>query len=129
MSISSVPGFDALQAAPASTVYVGQDVLSASVEKDLAPAPATTPTATTPAGSSTAPAATENPYQSAYDQIMTASSVALMQSLSAGAGSSTPQFEDGSPASALSGISNMMDALKAGMAQGMFTGTGFDING
>lgn len=115
MSISSIPGFDALQAAPASKVYVGQDVLSASVEKDLAPAPA--------------PAITGSPYQSAYEQIMTASSVALMQSLSAGAGSSTPQFDDGSPASALSGIATMMNALKAGMAQGMFTGTGFDING
>lgn len=126
MSISSIPGFDVLQAAPASKVYVGQDVLSASVEKDLAPAPATPPTASTPAGSSTAPAATGNPYQSAYDQIMTASSVALMQSVSAGAGSSMPQFEDGSPASTLSGISTMMGALKAGMAEGMFAGTGFD---
>ena len=117
MSISSIPGFDVLQAAPASKV---------SVEKDLAPAPATPPTASTPAGSSTAPAATGNPYQSAYDQIMTASSVALMQSVSAGAGSSMPQFEDGSPASTLSGISTMMGAHKAGMAEGMFAGTGFD---
>ena len=74
MSISPIPGFDALQAAPASKVYVGQDVLSASVEKDLAPAPG--------------PVAAGNPYQSAYDRIMTASSVALLQALSAGAGSS-----------------------------------------
>src|SRR5665213_3068425 len=116
MSISSVPGFDALQAAPASQSYAGQDLLSASVTP--APAPSTTP-ATPAARSTAAPATTENPYQSAYDQIMTASSVALMQSLSAAAASSTPQFNDGSPASALSGISNKMDALKAGMAQGM----------
>jgi hypothetical protein len=125
MSISSVPGFDALQASPASSAYAGQDVLSAAVTPSPAPKTPAPASSTTPA----APAATENPYQSAYDQIITASSVALMRSLSAGAGSSTPQFGDGSPASSLSGISGMMDALKAGMAEGMFTGTGFDHNG
>lgn len=123
MTIPPVPGFDALQATPASRPLAGQDVLSAPVTQG--------PTATTtpPEPSGTAPATTENPCRSAYDQIMTASSVALMQSLSAGAGSPAPQFADGSPASTLSGISTMMDALKAGMAQGMFAGTGFDHEG
>jgi len=123
MTIPPVPGFDALQATPASRAMPGQDVLSAPVTRGAASA---TPAA---ASGTAAPATTGNPYRSAYDQIMTASSVALMRSLSAGAGSSTPQFADGSSASALSGISTMMDALKAGMAQGMFAGTGFDHEG
>lgn len=124
MTIPPVPGFDALQATPASRALPGHDVLSAPVTQG--PAASAAPAA---ASGTPAPATTGNPYRSAYEQIMTASSVALMRSLSAGAGSSTPQFADGSPASTLSGISTMMDALKAGMAQGMFAGTGFDHEG
>jgi hypothetical protein len=121
MSIGSVPGFDALQASVASRSYAGEDVLSASVTQTPAPAPT--------ANASTAAVPAKNPYRSAYDQIMTASSVALMRALGNGPTASAPQFADGSPASSLSGISTMMDALKAGMAQGMFTGTGFDREG
>jgi len=125
MSIGSVPGFDAFQASAVWPSYAGQDVLSSPVTHAPVPAPAA---GATP-GTTAAPAAAKNPYQSAYDQIMTASSVALMRALGDGATASTSQFADGSPASSLSGISTMMDALKAGMAQGMFTGTGFDHEG
>jgi len=124
MSITSIPGYDALHSAPASVVYIGEDVLSASVEKDLAPSKPSTASAAS--GSSNAAPASENPYQAAYSQIMTASSVELMLALVPGSAWAPRPVDDGAPQNALSGISKLMDALKAGMAQGMFAGTGVD---
>ncbi len=127
MSISSVPGFDALSATLTPRTYAGSDVLSVPVTPSVAPA---TPSATTTPPAST-PATTTppvNPYLAAYDQIKTASSVALMQSLSAGTTDALSNLsERDGPTNSLSGISSMMDALKAGIAEGMFGGTGFDI--
>ncbi len=125
MSISSVPGSDALSATLTPRTYAGSDVLTVPVTSSVAPA---TPAAVTPGTTAAATPPPANPYLAAYNQITTASSVALMQSLSAGTTSALSNLsERDGPPNSLSGISSMMDALKAGMAQGMFGGTGFDI--
>ena len=120
MNIGSVPGFDVLQGTPARTAIPGEAVLSAPVKTASTPAPIAAAPVTTPA--TPAPA---NPYQDSYNQIVTASSVALMQSLGPVA-SSGPEYAPGSAAEGFSEISTMLSALKAGLAQGMFSGTGFD---
>lgn len=120
MTISTVPGSDALSATLTPRTYAGSDVLSA-------PVTSRAPAAAPPAPSSP-PATTKNPYQAAYDQITTASAASLMKSLSAGTTNALSYVSEGdSQPNALSGISSMMDALKAGMAEGMFGGSGFDI--
>ncbi|MDQ2992548.1 MAG: hypothetical protein M3R30_07010 [Candidatus Eremiobacteraeota bacterium] len=120
MSISPVPGSDALSATLTPRTYAGSDVLSVPVNTS-APAAAL-------AAPSGAPATTKNPYQTAYEQITTASAASLMKSLAAGTTNALSYVSEGdSQPNVLSGISSMMDALKAGMAEGMFGGSGFDI--
>ena len=67
-----------------------------------------------------------NAYQQAYDNIETAANAYLQNSLLNGPPATLPQYTAGSSASAFAQLNTTLAALKQGLGQGLFTGTGFN---
>ena len=76
---------------------------------------------TTPVPKSTGP----NVYQQAYDGITTAANNYLQDALFYGPGN-LPLYAAGSSAGAFAALSNTLAALKTGLSDGFFKGTGFN---
>ena len=112
---ASIPGAASLGlAAPASPTYTtvaGFNVLGLQGNGKPTNPP---PTATTP-----------NAYQQAYDSITTAANTYLQSSLGQGP-STIPLYAAGSSANAFAQLSTTLAALKTGLSDGFFKGTGFN---
>ncbi len=70
-------------------------------------------------------AATPDRYTQSYDQLTTWSSGYLLQSIESGA-PAIPQYTGGQPVDMFAQLNTTLAALKTGIGQGFFTGTGFD---
>lgn len=76
-------------------------------------------------GSTTTPS-TVNPYQQAYDNIITASNAYLQSSLLNGPPATLPLYAGGSTANSFAQMNTLLANLKQGLTQGIFAGTGFN---
>lgn len=72
------------------------------------------------------PASKVNPYQQAYDTIITASNAYLQNSLLNGPPATLPEYTGATSASAFAQLNTTLATLKQGLGQGLFTGTGFN---
>lgn len=78
------------------------------------------------AGSSASAGTAVNSYQQAYDNIITASNAYLQNSLLNGPSATLPEYTAGSSAGAFAQLNTTLAALKQGLGQGLFTGSGFN---